>query len=186
MSSRVVLVNEQDEVLGTAEKRQAHVEGWLHRALSVFVFDEAGRFLLQKRAPGKYHSGGLWSNTCCSHPYPEEPPIDAARRRLHEEMGFSCVLTPAFSFTYRASVASNLIEHEYDHVFVGRVEKVAVHPNPAEVADWKWVSPASLRKDVAAHPDRYTVWFRRLLNRLPSEVPPTPPQPSRPTPPPSA
>jgi isopentenyl-diphosphate delta-isomerase len=181
MSSHVVLVNEDDEVQGTAEKLRAHAEGWLHRALSVFVFDEQGRLLLQQRTPDKYHSGGLWSNTCCSHPHPDESPMAAARRRLHEEMGFSCALMPAFHFTYRAPVGPGLTEHEYDHVFVGTVDEVSVHPNPDEVTDWTWIAPSALRADVAAHPDRYTVWFRRLLDQaladgpsavLPAEEPP--------------
>ncbi len=182
MSSRIVLVNEDNEALGTAEKLRAHTEGWLHRALSVFVFDEAGRLLLQQRADGKYHSGGLWSNTCCSHPFPNESPKIAARRRLHEEMGFSCSLTPAFHFTYRAPVGVRLTEHEYDHVFVGVVDEAAIQPDASEVADWTWTSPASLRADVATHPDRYTVWFRRLLDRALQETPLTNAPAEKPTP----
>ena len=164
MSSSVVLVDEDDRALGTAEKLRAHTEGWLHRALSVFVFDEAGRLLLQRRTPQKYHSGGLWSNTCCSHPYPEEPPLAAARRRLREEMGFSCALTPLLHFTYRASVGDDLTEHEYDHVFVGVVDGIAVRPNPDEVADWRWASARAIRAEITSDPSRYTVWFRRLLD----------------------
>jgi isopentenyl-diphosphate delta-isomerase len=186
MSARVVLVNEEDEPLGTAEKIRAHTEGWLHRALSVFVFDEAGRLLLHRRAADKYHSGGLWSNTCCSHPYPDEAPADAARRRLGEEMGFSCALRPAFHFTYRAPVGGNLTEHEYDHVFVGLVDEVTVQPNPAEVTDWAWVAPSTLRDDVAARPERYTVWFRRLLDRALDAASSVETLPKVPTPPQSA
>ena len=171
MSAHVVLVNSSDEAQGTAEKLRAHTEGWLHRALSVFVFDDAGRLLLQQRNPDKYHSGGLWSNTCCSHPYPDEPPLAAARRRLHEEMGFSCPLTPAFHFTYQAPVGPSLTEHEYDHVFVGTVGEVNIRPDPDEVTDWTWVSPSALREDINSHPDRYTVWFRRLLDRALNEAP---------------
>jgi isopentenyl-diphosphate delta-isomerase len=165
MSTHVVLVNEAGAAQGTTEKLRAHTEGWLHRALSVFVFDREGRLLLQRRAADKYHSGGLWSNTCCSHPYPDEAPRAAARRRLQEEMGFSCSITPAFHFTYRAPVGPTLTEHEYDHVFVGVADGLDVQPNPDEVADWAWMAPSVLRADVAAHPDRYTVWFRRLLDR---------------------
>jgi isopentenyl-diphosphate delta-isomerase len=165
MSAHVVLVDEEDQSLGTAEKLRAHKEGLLHRALSVFVFDRAGRLLLQQRTVDKYHSGGLWSNTCCSHPHPSEAPDAAARRRLDEEMGFSCTLAPAFHFTYRASVGDTLTEHEYDHVFVGIVDDIAIRPNPDEVADWAWVAPSALRSDVEAHPERYTVWFRKLLDR---------------------
>lgn len=163
--SHVVLVDNNDQARGTAEKRRAHLEGWLHRALSVFVFDEAGRLLVQQRAHEKYHSGGQWSNTCCSHPYPGETPMAAAKRRLSEEMGFSCSLTPAFSFTYRASVGPSLIEHEYDHVFIGVADDVVPEPNPAEVADWTWIPPSTLQNDIIANPDRYTIWFRRILNR---------------------
>lgn len=171
MSVNVVLVNEDDQSLGTAEKLRAHEEGWLHRALSVFVFDRAGRLLLQQRTADKYHSGGLWSNTCCSHPYPDEAPKAAAQRRLDEEMGFSCELTPAFHFTYRAAVAPELTEHEYDHVFVGIVDDITIRPNPSEVSDWTWITPAALRTDVETHPDRYTVWFRKLLDRGLTQAP---------------
>lgn len=173
MSCPVVLVDEKNEAVGAAEKIRAHTQGWRHRALSAFVFDETGRLLLQQRAAGKYHSGGLWSNTCCTHPRPHETPEDAAQRRLQEEMGFTCALTPAFHFTYRAPVGPDLTEHEYDHVFVGVADGVTVQPNAAEVADWAWMDPTSLRADVAAHPERYTVWFRRLLDRALGEAPPT-------------
>ncbi len=171
MSSHVVIVDEDDQSLGTAEKLRAHREGWRHRALSVFVFDRAGQLLLQQRTADKYHSGGLWSNTCCSHPHPNESPAAAAQRRLDEEMGFSCELTPAFHFSYRASVGDDLTEHEYDHVFVGVVDDIAIRPHPDEVADWAWVAPSALRTDVEAHPDRYTVWFRKLLDRALTNAP---------------
>ena len=173
-STRVVLVDEDDQALGTAEKLRAHSEGRLHRALSIFVFDDAGRLLLQRRTPEKYHSGGLWSNTCCSHPHPEEPPLAAARRRLREEMGFGCALTPLLHFTYRASVGDGLTEHEYDHVFVGAVDDVTVRPNPDEVADWTWTPARSIRAAVASDPTRYTVWFRRLLDPVLADVPAVP------------
>ena len=171
MSPHVVLVDEDDRPQGTAEKLRAHTEGWMHRAFSVFVFDPAGRLLIQQRAPGKYHSGGLWSNTCCSHPGPDESPAEAAQRRLYEEMGFSCAVTRAFSSTYRTPVGPRLTEHEYDHVFVATVDSVQVQPNPDEVADWQWTAPTTLRQNIRAHPDRYTPWFRLLLERALTDAP---------------
>lgn len=164
MSSPVVLVDDEDRPLGTAEKRRAHQKGWLHRAFSAFVFDARGRLLLQKRAPNKYHSGGLWSNTCCSHPFPNEEPIDGARRRLSEEMGFDCPLSAAYQQRYQLPVGDDLVEHEFDHVFVGRAAAPEIHPAPAEVSDWAWVHLETLREDVRVQPHRYTVWFRLLLD----------------------
>ena len=164
MEERVVLVDEHDAELGTAEKQQAHREGRLHRAISVFVVDGAGRLLLQRRAAGKYHSGGQWTNTCCSHPRPGEPVDAAALRRLREEMGIAAELRPAFTFLYRADVGGGLTEHELDHVFVGRYEGDA-HPDPDEVDGWRWVPVDELRADVDAHPERYTPWFRIVMSR---------------------
>jgi len=163
MSHPVVLVNENDRPIGTAEKLRAHAEGLLHRAFSVFLFDPTGRLLLQRRAPGKYHSGGLWSNTCCSHPHPGEAPQDGAARRLPEELGFHASIAPAFQKTYRLPVGDGLVEHEHNHVFVGTVEAPEVRPSGREVSDWAWVQPSTLRSDVETHPHRYTTWFRLLL-----------------------
>lgn len=164
MSNSVVLVDAADRSQGTAEKLRAHAEGWLHRAFSVFVFDAQGRLLLQRRATDKYHTGGLWSNTCCSHPPPGTDPASAARQRLQEEMGFSCAVTPAFTETYRAPVGDGLTEHELDHVFVATVDEVTVQANPNEVADWRWVAPAAIRTDMSVRPSHYTPWFRLLLD----------------------
>lgn len=164
-SPRVVLVNEKDRPLGTAEKLRAHTEGWLHRAFSIFLFDTSGRLLLQQRTGEKYHSGGLWSNTCCSHPRPGESPLAAAHRRLPEEMGITASLAPVFQKTYHLPVEVDLVEHEHNHVFVGTVETLDVSPNPSEVADWTWMHPDALRDDVAARPARYTSWLRLLLER---------------------
>jgi isopentenyl-diphosphate delta-isomerase len=163
MSHPVVLVNEEDRPLGTADKLRAHAEGWLHRAFSVFIFDPEGRLLLQQRTDDKYHSGGLWSNTCCSHPRPGEAPIDGAHRRLPEELGFTASLTPILQDRYDLPVGENLVEHEHNHVFVGSVDAPRIRPSATEVADWTWVSPSALRDDVAAHPHRYTTWFQHLL-----------------------
>jgi isopentenyl-diphosphate delta-isomerase len=164
--NQVVLVDEHDNEIGVREKQLAHVDGVLHRALSVFILDAAGkRMLLQQRALGKYHSGGLWSNACCSHPAPGEDVIDAAHRRLREELGFDCPLEFAFSFTYRAQVSPDLVEHEFDHVFIGRCD-VTPNPDPAEIADTEWADLAEVVRDVAARPERYSLWFSIALAEL--------------------
>jgi isopentenyl-diphosphate delta-isomerase len=155
----VILVNEKDEPVGTMEKMRAHREGVLHRAFSVFVFDREGRMLLQKRAAGKYHGGGLWTNTCCSHPYPEEGVEAAARRRLQEEMGFTTPLNKIFAFTYQAEVENDLIEHEYDHVFAGEYEG-AIRPDEAEVAEFSYWDLHELKEALQRQPERFTSWFR--------------------------
>lgn len=161
----VVLVDESGHELGTATKLSVHFSGKLHRAVSVFVFDGEGRMLLQRRAAGKYHSGGLWSNTCCGHPRPGETPAAAAHRRLREEMGFRCPLVPASSFVYHAALENGLIEHEHDDVFVGRFDGTPV-PCPQEVEDWRWVTADELIADVADHPSRYSAWFPIALREL--------------------
>ena len=159
----VVLVDEDDRPLGTAAKLDVHRDGRLHRAVSVFLFDDEGRWLLQRRADGKYHSPGLWSNTACTHPRPGESPAVAAVRRLEEEMGVRCLLRPAFSFLYRAELdgAEPLVEHELDHVFVGRFSG-APAPAPDEVSEWRWMDAATLRDELARRPEQYTPWFRLL------------------------
>lgn len=164
----VVLVDEHDRDVGTAAKLDVHRDGRLHRAVSVFVFDDAGRWLLQRRAGVKYHSAGLWSNTACTHPRPGETPLDAAARRLDEEMGVTCLLKPAFSFLYRAELHGGpepLVEHEFDHVFVGRFTG-APAPAPGEVDAWQWAEAEAVRDAVARHPERFTPWFRLLEAEL--------------------
>ena len=165
LTELVVLVDESGRELGTATKLSVHVSGRLHRAVSVFVFDGEGRMLLQRRAAGKYHSGGLWSNTCCGHPRPGEPPAAAAHRRLREEMGFHCPLVPASSFVYRTALENGLIEHEHDEVFVGRFDGTPV-PCLQEVEDWRWVAADELIADVSDHPSRYSAWFPIALRKL--------------------
>jgi len=159
---RVVLVDEQNRVLGAAEKLAAHAAGKLHRAFSIFVFNAHGRLLLQRRAKAKYHSGGLWSNTCCGHPRPGEATVAAARRRLGEEMNFDCELRAAFEFLYRTEFENRLIEHEYDHVFVGEFDGVFV-PDESEVEDWKWIAPGELRRELRERPEEYTYWLKAAL-----------------------
>lgn len=158
---RVILVDQHNAVVGEAEKLDAHRAGALHRAFSVFVLDREGRVLLQRRAESKYHSGGLWSNTCCGHPRPGEDTRAAAVRRLEEEMGFRCALEPVGTFVYRAQLGE-LVEHEYDHVFVGRFEGNPT-PDPAEVAEWRWARLDKLAGDLSERPECYTVWLPRAL-----------------------
>lgn len=162
MEERVVLVDERDVQVGTMEKQQAHREGRLHRAFSVFVLNACGEVLLQRRAAEKYHSAGLWTNTCCSHPRPGEPVAAAARRRLREEMGIDAALTPLFAFTYRARVGPELEEHEYDHVFLARHDGDPV-PDAEEVDAWRWVPMEDAAREAREHPEAFTPWFRIVL-----------------------
>jgi isopentenyl-diphosphate delta-isomerase len=163
----VVLVDEDDRPLGSAPKLAAHQNGGrLHRAFSVFIFDSHGRMLLQRRAPGKYHFGGLWTNACCSHPRVGQPLIESARARLRHEFGFDAPLEERFSFVYRAEdPTSGLTEHELDHVLVGRFDGEP-RPNPEEIDAWDWVDPSELLRDVRERPERYTPWFRIVLERV--------------------
>ncbi len=165
MSEMVILVDQNDNEVGTGEKMRIHEEGRLHRAFSIFVFNSKGETLLQKRAKSKYHSGGLWSNTCCSHPRPGEDTEQAAHRRLKEEMGFDCDLKKIFAFVYKANLDHNLMEYEFDHVFVGNYDgKVEV--NPMEAEDYKWVNVKALKENVEKHPEKYTVWFKIAFNEV--------------------
>ena len=161
----VILVDENDRELGTQEKLITHKMGQLHRAVSVVLFNGKNQILLQKRALSKYHSGGLWSNTCCSHPRPGEDSLHAAERRLNEELGIKRPLQKKFHFIYKANLDSGLQEHELDHVFYGTFDGIP-HPDPQEVSDWKWISLQELQQEIAAHPERYTVWFTILLPKL--------------------
>jgi isopentenyl-diphosphate Delta-isomerase len=161
----VILVDEQDNETGRMEKMEAHEKALLHRAFSIFVFNDAGQMMLQRRALSKYHSPGLWTNTCCSHPRPGESLSAATQRRLAEEMGFRCPLEKAFSFIYKAAFDHGLTEHELDHVFTGTYNGDPAI-NPAEVAEWKWVSVSALLEDVKNRPEAYTVWFRIALREM--------------------
>lgn len=157
--TEVILVNEQDEPVGTMEKMKVHQEGLLHRAFSIFIIDTNGRMLVHQRAADKYHGAHLWTNACCSHPYPGEEVMDAAHRRLQEELGFSTSLYPLFSFTYKAEVENGLIEHEYDHVFWGIYEG-EMNPDPNEVAAIRYVDLDLLHDEIEEMPEQFTAWFR--------------------------
>lgn len=159
MNQEVILVSPQDEVLGVMEKMKAHQKGALHRAFSVFIFNDKGQMLLQQRAAKKYHGGLLWTNACCSHPYPHECVEAAAERRLREELRFTTPLQKIFSFTYRAEVENNLIEHEYDHVFAGEYSG-EVRPDVDEVQAYAYRSMEEIDALIIRQPDSFTAWFK--------------------------
>jgi len=161
----VILVNEKDEKIGLMPKMEAHEKGLLHRAFSVFVFNDNNELLLQQRAFDKYHTPGLWANTCCSHQRDGEPTVDAGKRRLMEEMGFTTDLEERISFIYKAPFDNGLTEHEYDHILVGRYNKEP-NINPEEVAAYKWMTLDSVRKDIAENPEKYTPWFKIIFDKF--------------------
>ena len=163
MSEQVILVDDQNRQIGTAEKLVAHQDGGiLHRAFSIFVFNDTGDVMLQRRAMEKYHCPGLWTNTCCSHQRPGETTIAAGKRRLQEEMGFVCELEEKGAFIYKAPFSNGLTEHEFDHLLVGSYND-APKPNPDEVMGWKWISLEDLIQDIAINPDVYTPWMKIIL-----------------------
>ncbi|HEX9655201.1 MAG TPA: isopentenyl-diphosphate Delta-isomerase [bacterium] len=165
MRTQVILVDEQDQEVGVADKLAAHREGKLHRAFSIFIFNRRGEMLLQKRSLNKYHSGGLWSNACCSHPQPGESITVATARRLQEELGINCRLKKLFDFIYLARMSNKLIEHEFDHVYVGRY-RGAVNPNPEEVMEYRWISPEDLKHELLRNPKSFTIWFKIAVEKL--------------------
>ncbi len=169
LEEKVILVDTSDRQIGVAEKLQAHRDGLLHRAFSIFVINSQGQLLLQKRAKHKYHSGGLWTNTCCSHPRPDEPTDVAAHRRLLEEMGFDCELREIFSFVYQAVLDNDLTEYEFDRVFVGYSDREPIL-NPEEAEDWKWIDLKVLQADIRQHPESYTYWLRDCCDRFIAEI----------------
>lgn len=154
----VILVDRDDQETGTMEKMEAHFQGRLHRAFSVFIFNKKGELLLQQRANGKYHSGGKWTNSCCSHPRPGETTIGAAHRRLQEEMGMTSELNFVFSFIYCTAIQDDIIENEYDHVFFGVTDNLPV-PAADEVSSFKYISMAQLAADLKENPDNFTRWL---------------------------
>lgn len=164
-ATEVILVNEQDEPTGVMEKMEAHREARLHRAFSIFIFNSKGEMLLQQRALVKYHSAGLWTNACCSHPIPGEETADAASRRLQEEMGFTVPLTKIFDFVYKHEFEHGLTEHEFDHVFVGTWNG-RIQPDSQEVLDYCYKSLAEIEATLLTHPQKYTAWFSLAFPRV--------------------
>ena len=165
IEEQVILVNEKDEQIGLMPKLEAHEKGVLHRAFSVFVFNEKNELMLQQRALHKYHSPGLWTNTCCSHQRDGESSLKAGFRRLREEMGFETPLKETTSFIYSATFDNGLTEHEFDHILVGKFNEEP-KINKDEVASWKWISMDSLEKDLDENPDHYTAWFKIIFNKF--------------------
>ena len=155
---QVILVDQEDNEVGTAEKMSSHQEGMLHRAFSIFIVNNKNEILLQKRAKGKYHCAGLWTNTCCSHPRPGESLLEAAHRRLQEEMGFDCPLEDAFTFMYRVEFENGLIEHELDHVLIGTHDG-PVDPDPQEVSEYRWMPIEELKQELSSNEQQFTPWL---------------------------
>jgi isopentenyl-diphosphate Delta-isomerase len=160
---KIVLVDTHDNTIGSMEKLEVHRKGLLHRAYSILIFNSRGELLLQKRAASKYHSGGLWSNACCSHPTPDETLADATRKRLRHEMGIDIQPEFAFKFIYRCELDKGLIEHELDHVFRGFFDGTPF-VNPNEVEDWKFMHIKTLLGDLKSNPEKYTIWFNHIMN----------------------
>ena len=158
MEEQVILVDTNDQAIGLMHKMEAHERGVLHRAFSVFILNDKNQLMLQQRALDKYHSPGLWTNTCCSHQRDGEDNISAGKRRLQEEMGFETELSEVTSFIYKAPFDNGLTEHELDHIMVGQYND-APNINPEEVANWKWMALEAVRDDIMHHPEHYTAWF---------------------------
>jgi isopentenyl-diphosphate delta-isomerase len=162
--SYVILVDSNDNAIGKMEKIEAHEKGLLHRAFSVFIFNDNNELLLQQRALSKYHTPGLWTNTCCSHQKVGETNIEAGQRRLMEEMGFSVPLKEKMAFTYKAPFSNGLTEHEYDHILVGHYNDEP-QPNPEEVESWKWQKIEDIVEDISHNPEKYTAWFKIIFDK---------------------
>ena len=169
MMEHVVLVDEKDTQIGIMEKMAAHIVPRLHRAFSIFIFNGKGELLLQQRALSKYHSPGLWTNTCCSHPRQGETLEEATARRLQEEMGMTCDMHEVFTFIYKAPVGLGLIEHEFDHVWFGQSDSTPII-NPDEVESWKYMSLDDITEDMKAHPESYTEWFKISFDEIKKHV----------------
>ena len=164
IEDKVILVDNNDNQIGLMPKLEAHEKGVLHRAFSVFIFNNHGELMLQRRALTKYHSPGLWTNTCCSHQRDGESNISSGKRRLNEEMGFDTELFEKTSFIYKAKFDNGLTEHEFDHVLVGSYNHSPMI-NSTEVDSWKWMSMENIKKDIKDHPDNYTAWFKIIFEK---------------------
>ena len=162
--AKILLVNNKDKEIGFEEKLKVHKLGLLHRAFSILIFNNQGELLIQKRAKNKYHSNGLWSNTCCSHQGPKEPLGETIHRRLKEEIGIDCQLRHVFDFSYEVKFANGLIENEIDHVFIG-VSTERPKINPKEVSDYRYLTLSNLKKDIKLNPEIYTEWFKIIINK---------------------
>ncbi|WP_299324752.1 isopentenyl-diphosphate Delta-isomerase [uncultured Maribacter sp.] len=162
---QVILVNENNEQIGTMAKMEAHEKAVLHRAFSVFITNDRGEIMLQQRAASKYHSPLLWTNTCCSHQRVGETNIEAGKRRLQEEMGFQAELKELFSFIYKAPFDNGLTEHELDHVMIGTYDSEP-NINAEEVEGWKWMSPEDIKEDISNNPNEYTAWFKIIFDKF--------------------
>jgi len=165
MEEKVILVNEDDEQIGLMPKLEAHEKGVLHRAFSVFIFNDKQELMLQQRALSKYHSPGLWTNTCCSHQREGETSLEAGKRRLQEEMGFVCELKETTSFIYKAPFDNGLTEHELDHILLGTFNGTPTI-NKTEVASWKWMLLEDVRNDIKENPQLYTAWFKIIFEKF--------------------
>lgn len=162
---KVILVNEKDEQIGLMAKLEAHEKALLHRAFSVFIFNDKNELMLQQRAFNKYHSPGLWTNTCCSHQRDGESNIEAGKRRLIEEMGFVVDLKESISFIYKAPFDNGLTEHEFDHVLLGKYNDEPLI-NRSEVESWKWMPIEEVKVDIELHPENYTAWFKVIFDKF--------------------
>ena len=161
----VILVDQNDNPIGQMEKLEAHKKAKLHRAISIFIFNDKGELMLQQREKSKYHSGGRWTNTVCSHPMPGEETIEAAHRRLQEEMGFDTDLKKLFSFSYKKEFENGLTENEYDHVILGHYNDNPI-PNPEEVETWEWASVDNISEDIKNNPEKFTYWFKIAFPKI--------------------
>ena len=170
MTEKVIIVDTNDTLIGEMEKLEAHRKAKLHRAVSVFIFNSKGQLLLQKRALNKYHSPGLWTNTACTHPRPDESIEYAALRRLNEEMGIKHEnLIKIFDFIYKEQLDNDLTEHEFDHIFVGISDDLP-NPEPTEVSDFEYIDTSLLLRQIKSNPEKYTVWFKKIIERVISEI----------------